>query len=110
MTDIAIIQNKTNAAPDVIEAFYTDSSINGTRVKAFTASNSTETSISYKAYIYDSTGVLVSAVIPMTIVVRDRTSYGQGIVNQVIPPGGSLRVESSNIGLNFYVTGYVQSV
>ena len=111
MTDKVLVSNKTNTAPDAIESFYSSpSSALGTKIKAFSATNSTEASIYYKAYIYSSTGDLVSAVIPLTIVVRDRLDYGAGLIGQVIPAGGTLRMESSDIGLNFYVTGVEQSV
>ena len=111
MTDTAIVQNKSNSAADAIENFFVSPSganQNGTKIKAFTASNDTAISHSYKAYIYDSSGNPVLAVIPQTIVVRDRADYGASIIGQVIPKGGSLRMESTTTDasfLNYYVTG-----
>lgn len=107
MADIPIVSNKKNEAADTIESFFTSSiNGNGTKVKAFTAANDTESSKSYKAYIFDQSGDLVNSCIPFTLVVRDKADYGASIVGQVIPAGGSLRVESSDAGsLNFYVTG-----
>ncbi len=99
-----------NSQPDEIQPFYTSpSNSNGTRIKAFSAVNNTTSSKSYKAYIYNSTGAVVSAVVPFTIVPRDVADYGASIVNQVIPPGGTLRMESSDANsINFYVTGLDQ--
>ena len=107
MTDKVLVFNARNGAPDAIENFYISPATGlGTKIKAFTASNDTTTSQSYKAYIYNSAGVPVSAIIPLQIVVRDSSDYGASIIGQVIPAGGSLRVESSNaLGLNFYITG-----
>lgn len=107
MTDRVLVFNQKNSNPDTIESFFTSPATGGgTRIKTFTASNDTETSHSYKAYIYDSTGDPVSAIIPQTIVVRDKADYGASGVNHVIPAGGSLRMETSDAdSLNFYVTG-----
>ena len=110
MTDVVLVFNEKNSAADSVEAFYI-SPINGlgTRIKTFTASNDTESSKYYEAYIYDQSGDPVSPVVPQTIVVKDRADYGASIVNQVIPAGGSLRLLSSDAdSLNFYVTGLEQ--
>lgn len=111
MTDIVLVFNDKNTAPDTIEAFYTSPASGlGTRIKSFTAANDSSASVSYKAYIYSSSGGAVDAVIPQTIVVKDKADFGPAIINQVIPPGGTLRMESSTAdALNFYVTGVEQS-
>ena len=111
MTDKVLVSNKQSVLADTIESFYSSPSAGqGTVIKAFTATNDTTSSKSYKAYIYNSSGALVSSVIPFTIVVRDRVDFGASIVNQVVPAGGSLRVESSGTNsLNFYVSGLEQS-
>ena len=110
MTDKVLVSNGSNTSPDTIESFYESPPLGlGTRIKAFTASNSGSTSYTYKGYIYDSTGAMVSAVIPQTIVVLDRADNGPSIINQLIPAGGSLRMETSEANqLNFYVTGLDQ--
>lgn len=110
MTDKVLAFNEQVTAADDIQVIYTSpSSGNGTRVKAFTASNNTTTSVSYKGYIYNSAGVMVNAVIPMKIVVRDRFDTGTSVLNQIIPAGGTLRVECSQANsLNFYVSGLEQ--
>lgn len=111
MARVAIVQNKQSTVPDTVESFYASPvQGTGTVISAFTASNDTTSSKTYKAYIYDSFGAVVSAVIPQTIVVRDRADSGPSIVNQTIPPGGTLRMESSSAGgLSFYVTGVEQA-
>ena len=109
--DSAIIQNVTVAGVDIITALYlSPADGSGTIVTAFTATNDTAASVSYKGYIYNSLGTLVGTVIPQTIVVLDKFSSAPSMVNQVIPAGGTLRVENSAAdGLNYYATGREQS-
>ncbi|MBL4574442.1 MAG: hypothetical protein JKY86_15415 [Gammaproteobacteria bacterium] len=110
MARTALVVNRRSAAADTIEEFYiSPANGSGTVIAAFTASNDTVSSKSYKAYIFNSSGALVSSVIPQTIVVRDRANTGPTIIDQLIPAGGTLRVESSSVdGLNFFVTGTEQ--
>lgn len=107
MTDKVLVFNESSGFPDTIEQFYlSPTSGLGTKIKAFTVANSTESSKSYKAYIYSSAGTLVSPIVPLSIVVRDKTDFAPSALNQVIPAGGTLRIESSDSSsLNFYVTG-----
>jgi hypothetical protein len=102
-----LVFNETSTEPDTIEVFYTASpGGQGAKIKAFTATNDTVTSQTYKAYIYSSAGGLVGSIVPLTEIARDRADFGPTAINQDIPAGGSLRVECSTIGgLNFYVTG-----
>lgn len=110
MTDSVLAGNFKTAGVDTIEAVYTSpTGGKGTVITAFTASNNFSTSVSYKGYIYDSSGGLVSAVIPQTIVVKDRFHSGPSVVNQTIPAGGTLRIENSAAdSLSYYVTGREQ--
>ena len=110
MADTVIISNTTISAIDSVTVLYTASAAGlGTVINAFTATNSSASSVTYKAYIYDITGSVVSAVIPQTIVVKDRFHAGASIVNQVVPAGGTIRVENSAAnGLNFYCSGREQ--
>jgi len=111
MTDIAIIQNVKVAGIDTITTLYTSPSTgNGTLITAFTATNDATASVSYKGYIYDSGGAVVGAIIPQTIVVLDKYHSGPSAVNQVVPAGGTIRIENSAAsGLNFYATGREQT-
>lgn len=110
MARTPIVINRSSAVADTIESFYTSPPQGaGTVVTAFTASNDTTSSKTYKAYIFDLTGTVVRSVIPQTIVVRDRASTGPSIIDLVIPAGGTLRMESSDIdSLLFNVSGIEQ--
>ena len=103
MAAVLMINSAQNAAVDTIETMYTDGG-SGTRIAAFTASNSGPSSVTYKAYLYDSTGTALPAVVPQTIVVKDRSSLGAQLLGQIIPQGGTLRLESSG-PLTFRATG-----
>lgn len=109
--ELNLIQNSSNTAVDTVEVFYTaDNGIVGVEITKFTAVNNSGSSVSFKGYIYDSTGGLVDAIIPMTIVVKDKFNPGYSAVGHLIPPGGSLRLESSAAGgLNYFCTGRVIS-
>lgn len=107
MADKILVFNEVSGSPDTIENFYgSPSNGSGTKIKAFTVTNDTGSNKSYKAYIYSSSEDLVKSIIPFSIVVKDTADYGPSAIGQVIPAGGSLRIESSDAdSLNFYVTG-----
>lgn len=107
MAETVLAFNKQNTILDTVEKFYDSPSQGaGTVILAFTATNNGTSSASYKAYIYDATGAVVQAVIPQKIVVRDRFDLGASAISQLIPAGGSLRMESSAANsIAFYVTG-----
>ena len=107
MADAVLVNSVQNTLNNTIQSFYTSpATAGGTLITAFTATNDNGSNASYKAYIFDATGVTKLAVIPQTIVVRKKASLGSPIVNQFIPPGGSLRMESSTaLELVFRVSG-----
>ena len=107
MAEAILVNSAQNVAADSIQTFYTSpTSGSGTRVTAFTASNNTGSSKTYKAYIYDASGDMLDAVIPQKIIVPDRFDLGPSIVGQLMPPGGTLRIESSDaLSIAFRVTG-----
>ncbi len=107
MVDIVLVDSKENGVADGIEQFYqSPNGGSGTIITAFSAINNSGVNASYKAYIYDSTGAAISAVIPIKIVVRNRFDVAPSITNQLIPNGGSLRMESSAAGsITFRVSG-----
>ena len=109
MADIVLVNSVENAVADTIETLYTSpASSDGTIITAFSAVNNSGVNASYIAYLYDSVGGLISAVIPLKVVVRNRFDVGPTITNQLIAPGGSLRVESSAAGsITFRVSGVV---
>ncbi len=102
-----LVNSVKNTLADTIQSFYTSpAGAGGTRIDAFTAANNTDSSKSYKAYIFDSSGAAIDAVVPMKIIVTDRFDVGASIVGQEIPAGGSLRMESSAASsISFRITG-----
>lgn len=109
MTDTVLVNNRKAAAADTIEQFFlSDVGGEGTIITAFSAINSTNVNASYIAYIFDkeSTTVSMNPAIPLTKVIRNRFDLGASIINQVIPAGGTLRVETSAANsISFRVTG-----
>lgn len=110
MPEIVMVINTANTIVDEIQKFYDSPKSatggKGTRVTKFSAPNDTTSSIDYKAYIVGADGVVKKAIIPQTTVVRDKADLGASIVGQLIPPGGSLQMESSVANaMQFYVTG-----
>lgn len=97
-----IIQNRANTIADTRQVFFTAPlGGNGTQINSVTASNNSTVNASYKAYITD----LVTSdqpVIPFKVVVWGENDLGIGLVNQVIPPGGTLSFESSAIDSIFF--------
>ena len=107
MPSIQLVDNFTNATSDTVETVYTSPSDNSTIIETFTAANNSGVNASYKGYIVSQSGVLQPQR-PFKIIVWGEIHSGAGLVNQVIPPGGSLRVESSAINsIYFTVTGKV---
>ena len=105
MSDAILVNSAQSAAADAVEVFYT-APAGGTKINSFTATNNTTSSKSYLAYIYDASGAALPAIVPQKIVVRDRFDLGAAIVGQLIPPGGTLRMESSDAAsIAFRVTG-----
>jgi len=93
MANNVLVGSVTNSAANTIQNVY-DAPANGTIITAWTATNNTGSNRTYKAYIYDLTGSLLQAIIPLKIIIRNRFDLGSGITNQFIPGGGSIRVES----------------
>lgn len=107
MAEAILVNSVQNTSADTIQIFYTSPSTGGgTRITAFTATNDTGSSKTYKGYIYDASAIAKVAVIPQKIIVPDRFDLGAPIVGQLIPPGGTLRMESSDTSsIAFRVTG-----
>ena len=107
MAEAILVNSAQNISADSIQTFYTSPARgSGTSVTAFTASNNTASSKTYKGYIFDASGDLLTAVIPQKIIVKDRFDLGPSMIGQLIPPGGTLRMESSDaLSIAFRVTG-----
>ena len=107
MADKVLVNSVENVDADTVETLYTSPTAgDGTVITAFSAINNSGINASYKAYLYDKAGAVISAVIPIKIVVRNRFDVGASITNQLIEPGGSLRTETSAAGgITFRVSG-----
>tara|TARA_R110000823_G_C15498774_1_gene452911 strand:+ start:87 stop:419 length:333 start_codon:yes stop_codon:yes gene_type:complete len=107
MAEIILVNSAQNALSNDIQLFYTSPATGaGTLINAFTATNNTDSNKTYKAYIYDASATALDAVIPLRIIVRNRFDLGPSIVGQLIPAGGTLRMESSaSQSVTFRVTG-----
>ena len=93
MANNVLVNSVTSNAANTIETIYT-APADGTIITAWTATNNTGSNRSYRAYIFDLSGAVLQAVIPLKIIIRNRFDLGSGITNQFIPGGGSIRVES----------------
>jgi hypothetical protein len=99
-----IVANAVNLSVDTPETFFT-AGLNGVVIESFTATNNSSVNASYKAYIVASSGTQ-QPQIPFKVVVWGENDLGIGIVNQIIPPGGALRLECSALAsIYFTVTG-----
>ena len=99
---ILIVQNEANLVADTIESFYTSPpGGSGTQINSVTASNNSTVNASYKAYITDAI-TSDKPIIPFKVVIWGENDLGIGLVNQVIPPGGTLSFESSAINSIYF--------
>jgi len=104
MATLQIVDNYSNTIADTVQTVAAPTE-SGIVIESFTATNNSNVNASFKAYIVSAGGVEVP-IIPFTVVVWGRINLGVGIVNQVIPLGGELRVESSAIdSIYFTVSG-----
>ena len=97
-----IVDNFLNTIVDTAQVAYTAPATKDTVIDVFTLTNNSAVNASYKAYIKSSTGVL-SPIIPFKVVVWGENDLGIGAVNQVIPAGGTLQIESSAL-TSLYLT------
>jgi hypothetical protein len=110
MTTLQIASNYSNNIADTIQTAYTSPATSSTVIESFTAANNSGVNASYKAYIVSSDGT-EQPLRPFKVVVWGEIDLGIGIVNQAIPAGGFLKVESSAINsIYFTVTGREVSV
>tara|TARA_R110000744_G_scaffold93148_1_gene179966 strand:- start:991 stop:1317 length:327 start_codon:yes stop_codon:yes gene_type:complete len=105
MATIQIVDNLTVTIAGTPQVLYTAPVNTSVVIESFTASNTSTVNASYGAYIASSTGA-EKPQIPHKIVVWNENDLGIGIVNQVIPAGGALKVECSALAsIYFTVTG-----
>lgn len=91
MTDFILIDGVSNEVANTPEALFTSTNDNGTKIKTFVAYNSTGINRSFKVFI----GNTVKAVIPLKILIRNKTYIGSEVIGQVLKKGQSLFTESS---------------
>ena len=105
MATLQIIDSLTISAVDTPQTLYASPAGQDVVIESFTASNTSTVNASYKAYIVSSLGA-EQPQIPFKVVVWGENDLGIGVVNQVIPGGGSLRLECSALdSIYFTVTG-----
>ena len=110
MATLQIASNYSNSIANTIQTVYASPAKGSTVIESFTAANNSGINASYKAYIVSSDGV-EQPLRPLKVVVWGEIDLGIGVVNQAIPAGGSLKVESSVIdSIYFTVTGREVSV
>lgn len=107
MATTVLVNSATNSVANTVQPFYNAPADGaGTIITAFTATNNTGANASYKAYIFGPSQSGLGAVTPLKVVIRNRFDPGNAIVNQVIPAGGTLEMETNIIGaIDFRVTG-----
>jgi hypothetical protein len=100
-----IVDNFSNTIVDTVQSPYTAPLDKNVVIESFTAANNSGVNASYKAYIVSTLGA-EQPQIPFKVVVWGENDLGIGIVNQIIPAGGSLKVECSALAsIYFTVTG-----
>ena len=102
-----LVNGSQNSLSNTIQTFYTSpASGAGTVITAFTATNNTGANRTYRAYIFALGATSSEATTPLKIIVRNRFDPGSSIVNHLIPPGGTLRMETDLLETIAYrVTG-----
>lgn len=105
MTTKQIVDNFSNTIADTKQSPYQAPAAKNVIIEALTAANNSGVNASYKAYIVSSLGI-EQPQRPFKVVVWGEVDLGIGIVNQIIPAGGTLKFESSAIdSIYFTVTG-----
>jgi hypothetical protein len=105
-TDSVLVNGITATLANNLEIIFTATS--DTLIKAVTASNPTNINASYVMNIVPSDGDITKPEIPFRVVVRLKSDLAAEVVGQVIPTGGTLRIETSAAdSIAFRVTGRV---
>ncbi|HHZ69581.1 MAG TPA: hypothetical protein EYN54_04710 [Methylococcaceae bacterium] len=103
MATAQILSNVTNTVVDTPQTLFTAGS-RGVVIESFTAANNSAVNASYKAFIVSTDTEQPQR--PFKIVVWGEIDLGIGVVNQVIPPGAELKLETSALdSIYFTATG-----
>jgi len=102
-----LVDCKFTVVADIPEIFYTPPTRGkGTLITNFTASNSTNSIQSYKAYIVSSGGAANIPIVPKRTIDSDDTDLPPEMAAQFIPVGFTLQMESDTAGgISFSVSG-----
>lgn len=92
--ELALITGFQSNAANSIEVVYL--ATKATLITAFSVTNNTSVNRSYKAYIYGADGAAVPAITPIKFVTSNKGyDLSPPILGQIVPAGGTIRVESS---------------
>ena len=101
---VQILRNHSVTTANTVEIAYTAEE--DVEILQFVVSNNSGVNHSYKAYIFNLSGDSTEAIQPIKFITSLRGSHiSWPMIGQVIPKGGSLRVEASSSALIFNVTG-----
>jgi len=104
-----LVNNFVNTEINAPQVVYSAPSGYDVVIDSFTAANSSSVNASYKAYITNDIENLTPQI-PFKVVVWGNNDLGIGVVNQTIPAGNFLLVESSALeSIYFTVSGRVIS-
>lgn len=103
-----LVNNFVNSIADTLQTVYSsDATGGGTRIDSFTASNTGTVNSSYSVYIDDGINP-VQPIIKNKIVVWGENDLGIGLINQVVPPSATIKVETTAIDrIYFTIAGQV---
>ena len=99
MATTQILSNAVNTVANSPQTLFT-AGTSGVVIESFTASNTSVVNASYKAFIVST--ATEQPQIPFKIVVWGENDLGIGIVNQVIPPGAGLKIETSALSSIYF--------
>lgn len=105
MTTKQIVDNFSNTVINSVQTAFTAPTGKNVVIEAFTAANNSGVNAAYSCYIQSTVGALQPQR-KDKIVVWGRNDPAIGVVGQVIPAGGSLKVETTALNsIYFTVTG-----
>ncbi len=101
MATIQVIDNLTVSVIDTPQVLYTAPSGQDVVIESFTAANTSAVNASYRAFIVSALGA-EQPQIPFKVVTWGENDLGIGVINQVIPKGGTLKLECSALNSIFF--------
>ena len=110
MANKQIVDNFSVSTPDTVEIAYTAPADKSVVIESFTAANNSGVNAAYSCYIKSAAGALQPQV-KDKVVVWGRSDLGIGAVNQIIPPSGTIRIETTaTAAIYFTISGREVSV